>query len=71
MSHCVRCPIDSFCVSYIDTHISIGGVVIEVFENAVNPLINSSIHLADGKCLCMLRGCRGDFPPNPGMHAYI
>ena len=34
----------------IDTHISIGGVVIEVFENAVGPLINTSLQLANREC---------------------
>ena len=42
---------------FLDTHISIGGVVIEVFENAVGPLINTSLHLADREYL------RGRFPP--------
>ena len=31
----------------LDTHVSIGGVVIDVFEGAVGPLINSSLQLAD------------------------
>ena len=34
---------------YVDTHVSIGGVVIDVFESAVGPLINSSLQLADRK----------------------
>ena len=34
---------------YVDTHVSIGGVVIDVFEGAVGPLINSSLQLADRK----------------------
>ena len=40
--HCV-----AYISSYIDTHVSIGGVVIDVFESAVDPLINSSLQLAD------------------------
>ena len=42
----------SYSIYTLDTHISIGGVVIEVFENAVGPLINTSLQLADRKCLC-------------------
>jgi len=83
VSRCVRCPIDSFCVSCIDTHISIGDVVIEVFENTVNPLINSSIHLADGNaCVCLgdagaiflqtlPLACMHTYNNNAHMHRYI
>ena len=39
----------------LDTHISIGGTVIDAFEPSVKPLINSSLVLAAGEpaiCLC-------------------
>ena len=54
----VRCEINSeqqlfylilyyfFPFTHTDTHVSIGGVVVDVFENAVGPLIDSSLQLA-------------------------
>ena len=38
-----------FCMHILDTHISVGGVVIDVFESTVGAPINSSLRLADRK----------------------
>ena len=37
------------CTLSLDTHISIGGSVIEMFEPSVQPLIDSSLVLASGE----------------------
>ena len=36
----------NYCILILDTHISIGGIVIETFEPAVQALIHSSLVLA-------------------------
>jgi len=39
----------NFFAKYLDSHITIGKVILDEFEEAVNPLINSSLELAVGK----------------------
>ena len=34
----------------LDSHVTIGALVLDVFEGAVTPLINNSLELAAGKC---------------------
>ena len=38
----------AFCSSLLDSHLTIGIIVVDVFEGAVAPLINSSLELATG-----------------------
>ena len=54
----VQCQVDSTCfvcmcallfVAILDSHITIGALVLDMFEDAVAPLINSSLELAAGR----------------------
>ena len=54
----VRCQVDSTCfvcmcalllIAILDSHITIGALVLDMFEGAVGPLINSSLELAAGR----------------------
>ena len=50
----------SIATLFLDTHISIGGVVIDQFEDDVSPLIDSSLELAEGKWYTRIHGyCLG------------
>lgn len=49
VSNCFGYSHSNHCSLYLDTHISIGGVVIDLFEPAVSGLINSSLRLGVGE----------------------